>query len=161
MRKSIDQMNIQSDDNQIRSIFADHNISVPYQDDILQLIRDLSGNDQVLAIYLYGSYARNEPKPYSDIDIAVITCNANPKRDLKELIGSYSSKKLDVQVFSDLPLTARMQVLTQGVSLYVRNEDSLWHVIKSVSLTYMDLEPMRNRWKKRILGALWIERREL
>ena len=77
-------MNIQSDDNQIRSIFADHNIFVPYQDDILQLIRDLSGNDQVLAIYLYGSYARNEPKPYSDIDIAVITCNANPKRDLKE-----------------------------------------------------------------------------
>jgi hypothetical protein len=68
---------------------------------------------------------------------------------------------MDVQVFSDLPLTARMQVLTQGVSLYVRNEDSLWHVIKSVSLTYMDLEPMRNRWKKRILGALWIERREL
>jgi len=103
MRKSIDQMNIQSDDNQIRSIFADHNISVPYQDDILQLIRDLSGNDQVLAIYLYGSYARNEPKPYSDIDIAVITCNANPKRDLKELIGSYSSKKWMSRFFQICP----------------------------------------------------------
>ncbi|HPP78949.1 nucleotidyltransferase domain-containing protein, partial [Methanospirillum sp.] len=103
--------------------------------------------------YLYGSYARMEPKPYSDIDIAVITQMTDPLRDLKEIIGSYSSKKLDVQVFSDLPLPARMQVLAQGVPLYIRNEDSLWSVIKSVSLSYMDLEPMRNRCKERLLGV--------
>jgi len=137
----------------IRKIFTDYKISPDEQNDIIGLIHDLSENCQILAIYLYGSYARNEPKPYSDIDIAVITQMTDPPRDLKEIIGSYSSKKLDVQVFSDLPLSARMQVLDQGIPLYIRNEDSLWSVIKSVSLSYMDLEPMRMRWRKRILGV--------
>lgn len=153
IRKSIDYMNFQSDRVQIQKILANYKIPPEEQNDIISLMYDLSKNYQVLAIYLYGSYARMEPKPYSDIDIAVITQMTDPLRDLKEIIGSYSSKKLDVQVFSDLPLPARMQVLAQGVPLYIRNEDSLWSVIKSVSLSYMDLEPMRNRCKERLLGV--------
>ncbi len=146
-------MTFQSDRVQIQKILANYKIPPEEQNDIISLMYDLSKNYQVLAIYLYGSYARMEPKPYSDIDIAVITQMTDPLRDLKEIIGSYSSKKLDVQVFSDLPLPARMQVLAQGVPLYIRNEDSLWSVIKSVSLSYMDLEPMRNRCKERLLGV--------
>jgi len=153
MRKSIDLMTFQSEHIQIREIFADYGIPPDEQNDIISLMCDLSKNNQILAIYLYGSYARNEPKPYSDIDIAVIARMTDPPRDLKEIIGSYSSKKLDVQVFSDLPLPARMQVLAQGVPLYIRNADSLWSVIKSVSLSFMDLEPMRNRCRERLLGV--------
>jgi len=153
MRKSIDHMTFQSDRVQIRKIFADYKIPPDEQNDIINLLHDLSKNCQILAIYLFGSYARNEPKPYSDIDIAVITRMTDPPRDLKEIIGSYSSKKLDVQVFADLPLSAQMQVLAQGVPLYIRNEDSLWPVIKSVSLSFMDLEPMRNRCRERLLGV--------
>ncbi len=142
-----------SDHVHIQKICAASKIPPEEQKDIIGLIHDLSEKSHILAIYLYGSYARNEPKPYSDIDIAVITQMACPPRDLKEIIGSYSSKKLDVQVFSDLPLSARMQILSQGIPLYIRNEDSLWLVIKSVNLSYMDLEPMRDRWRKRILGV--------
>lgn len=137
----------------IQKIFTDYKIPPDAQNDIISLIHDLSESIQVLAIYLYGSYARNEPKPYSDIDIAVITRMTIPPRDLKEYIGSYSSKNLDVQVFFDLPLSAQMQILSHGIPLYIWDEDSLWSVIKSVSLSYMDLEPMRYRFRKRILGA--------
>lgn len=153
MKKSSNKMIFQSDHVHLQSIFSKCSIPPDKQNDIISLIDDLSDNDEILAIYLYGSYARNEPKPYSDIDVAVITRMANPPVVLKEIIGSYSSKKLDVQVFSDLPLSARMQVLSQGKVLYVRDEDSLWPVIKSVSMSYMDLEPMRYRWRKRILGV--------
>ena len=153
MRKSIDHMTFQSDSVQIQIILTDYLIPPDKTNDIIGLVQDLSENCLILAMYLYGSYARNEPKPYSDIDIAVITRMTVPPRDLKEIIGSYSSKKLDVQVFADLPLSAQMQVLAQGVPLYIRNEDSLWSVIKSVSLSYMDLEPMRNRCRERLLGA--------
>jgi len=153
MRKNTDHMTFHSGHVQIQKILADYKIPPEEQNIIIGLIHDLSDNYQILAMYLYGSYARNEPKPYSDIDIAVITRMIDPPRDLKEFIGSYSSNKIDVQVFSDLPLSARMQVLAQGIPLYVRDEDSLWSVIKSVSLSYMDLEPMRYRWRKRILGV--------
>lgn len=153
MRKNIDHMTFQSDSVQIQKILTDYLIPPDKTNDIIGLVQDLSENCLILAMYLYGSYARNEPKPYSDIDIAVITRMTDPPRDLKEIIGSYSSKKLDVQVFADLPLSAQMQVLAQGIPLYIRNEDSLWSVIKSVSLSYMDLEPMRNRCRERLLGA--------
>lgn len=146
-------MTFQSDSVQIQKILTDYLIPSDKTNDIIGLVQDLSENCLILAMYLYGSYARNEPKPYSDIDIAVITPMTDPPRDLKEIIGSYSSKKLDVQVFADLPLSAQMQVLAQGIPLYIRNEDSLWSVIKSVSLSYMDLEPMRNRCRERLLGA--------
>jgi hypothetical protein len=62
-------------------------------------------------------------------------------------------EKIDVQVFSDLPLSARMEVLTQGKTLYVQNDVTLRDIIKSVVISYMDLEPMRNRFKRRILGT--------
>ncbi len=153
MKKNIDHMTFQSDSVQIQKILTDYLIPSDKTNDIIGLVQDLSENCLILAMYLYGSYARNEPKPYSDIDIAVITRMTDPPRDLKEIIGSYSSKKLDVQVFADLPLSAQMQVLAQGIPLYIRNEDSLWSVIKSVSMSYMDLEPMRNRCRERLLGA--------
>jgi uncharacterized protein len=57
---------------------------------VAQLLKDCN----VVAIYLYGSHARSEQKPYSDIDIAVITSTPNPERSFREWIGSYSSKKL-------------------------------------------------------------------
>ena len=120
---------------------------------IQQLISDLCDDPSIEAIYLYGSYARSEQKPYSDIDIAVMTGSSSPSRTKKELIGSYSSKKCDIQVFSDLPLPAQMQVLSQGVPLMVKHPEYMRRLIRSVSLTYMDHEPMRNRLKRRILRA--------
>jgi predicted nucleotidyltransferase len=153
MKKNIDYMTFQCDNDFIQKILDEYRIPPDEKNGIIGLIHDLSENDQVVAIYLYGSYARKEPKPYSDVDIAVITQMMDPPRYLKEIIGSYSSEKIDVQVFSDLPLSAQMQVLVQGISLFVRNKDSLWRIIKSVSLTWMDLEPMRYRWRKRIIGV--------
>jgi len=119
---------------------------------IRSLISDLSIIPDIEAIYLYGSYARSEQKPYSDIDIAVITGSTEPSRSLREHIGSFSSKKTDIQVFSDLPLPARMQVISQGIPLYVRDPEKIRDLCRAISLSYMDLEPMRKRWKRRILG---------
>lgn len=119
---------------------------------ICSIIREFWENPLVLSVYLYGSYARSIQKPYSDIDIAVITSSSKSSRKEKEYIGSFSSKKIDLQVFSDLPLPAKFQVFSYGIPLFVRDADSHRDLVRSVILTYMDCEPMRNRWKVRILG---------
>ncbi|MFH0968048.1 MAG: nucleotidyltransferase domain-containing protein [Methanobacteriota archaeon] len=142
-----------TEDARKKPVFDIHTIDIP--DDevgvILQLISDLYDDPSIEAIYLYGSYARSEQKPYSDIDIAVITGSSTPTRKEREHIGSYSSKKCDIQVFSDLPLPAQMQVLSQGVPLMCKHPDYMRKLIRSVSLTYMDQEPMRDRFRRRIL----------
>jgi predicted nucleotidyltransferase len=121
---------------------------------IQSLLGELSTLPAIEGVYLYGSYARSEQKPYSDVDIAVITRSSTPSRSIREKIGSYASKKLDVQVFSDLPLPAQMQVFSQGIPLFIRDSEFMRELIHLISLTYMDLEPMRERWKKRMLGGV-------
>lgn len=136
-------------DNILKQVITD-----PVQIDIISsIVHEISSKENIIAIYLYGSYVRHQNKPYSDVDIAVLTQCSEPERKTREWIGSFSSRIVDVQVFSDLPLPARMQVLTQGIPLYIRDEEILWNIIKSVSLSYMDLEPMRNRWEKSLLGV--------
>ena len=137
------------------SVLDRSSIDIPIceQTVIDSLLSDLTKNQDIEAIYLYGSYVRSEQKPYSDIDIAVVTRSSHPSRPLREHIGSYGSKILDIQVFSDLPLPAQMQVITQGVPLYIGNPEFVRELIRSITLTYMDLEPMRNRWRRRLLGG--------
>jgi predicted nucleotidyltransferase len=57
---------------------------------IRDLVRNLESKGiEVSQLVLYGSYARGNPKPYSDIDIAVISPNFRGKGILKrqELLG--------------------------------------------------------------------------
>lgn len=55
--------------------------SVAISGSLLQSVRSLLSklcfHSDIEAIYLYGSYARSEQKPYSDLDITVITKSQN------------------------------------------------------------------------------------
>lgn len=51
----------------------DLNIPDRYKKFILELINNLSGNDYISRIILFGSCARGELRDFSDIDIAIIT----------------------------------------------------------------------------------------
>jgi predicted nucleotidyltransferase len=115
-----------------------------------ELISDMGDDDAVEAVYLYGSYARSEQKPYSDIDIAVITASSSPTRKEREYIGSYSSKRCDIQVFSDLPLPAQIRVFSEGIPLLIKNPVFLRDLVRTITLTYMDYEPVRDRFKRRM-----------
>lgn len=139
----------------LKSVRDFSQVDIPgYEHQVIRsILSDLSNNPGIEAIYLYGSYARSESKPYSDLDIAVITVSSEPSRSLREHIGSFASKKIDIQVFSDLPLPARMQVISQGIPLYIRDPECVREIVHVISLSYMDLEPMRKRWKRRILGT--------
>lgn len=57
---------------------------------LIQLVKNLELKDiKVSQLILYGSYARGNPEPYSDIDIAVISPDFNGKGILKrqEILG--------------------------------------------------------------------------
>ena len=58
-------------------------------DDIIDELKNIK---EVGAIYLFGSYARGNIKPFSDIDICVVT-ERNISKEVEEEILSNSSKK--------------------------------------------------------------------
>lgn len=108
------------------------------------IMNELRSNNEVEAIYLFGSYAKGNAKPISDIDICVLTKRNIPKR-VKEEILSNSSKKVDISIFWDLPPTIRFRVFKEGKLLYKRDEIALQRVKVATLKSYFDIQPMIKR----------------
>ena len=117
----------------------------------IKLIADELKRDEVDAIYLFGSYARGNAKPISDIDICIITKRDVPK-PVKEDILSNSSKKVDISIFWDLPPMIRFRVLKEGKLLYKKDEIALQRVKIDTLKSYLELQPMIKRNCIRIMG---------
>lgn len=119
--------------------------------EISNVIEDLKKNLYIDAIYLFGSYATGNARPFSDIDICVITNKDIPK-DEKESILSNSSKKIDISLFYDLPLNIRFRVIKDGKLLY-RRDELLTHRTKVKTVNeYLDFKHIIMRHSLRLFG---------
>lgn len=115
------------------------------------IIEELTENKKVEAIYLFGSYARGKLKPFSDIDICVIT-ERNISKEVKEGILSNSSKKIDISMFWDLPLSIRFRVIKEGKLLYKKDDLKLQRVKVDTFKAYLDFKPIIKEHCFRIVG---------
>ena len=95
-----------------------------------RLLRRASSDPEVLAVLLFGSAARGEEGPASDVDVClVLEARAYSRREMAEKRLSYlGDVDLDVQVLQALPLHIRRRVLKEGSVLFCRNEDALYEV---------------------------------
>lgn len=112
------------------------------------IVDEIKRERGVEAIYLFGSYAKGKTKPYSDIDLCVIT-GKNPKR---ESILSNASDKIDTNIFSDLPLDIRFRVIKEGKPLYVKNKLKMHRIKVNTVLSYLDFKPLLTRHFSRFLS---------
>ena len=117
--------------------------------EIDKIIEPLKENRGVVSIHLFGSYARCREKPFSDIDICVIV-----DRDAdRDAILSNSSRKIDLSIFHDLPLTMRFRVLKEGKLLFLRDELRLHRITVATIRAYLDFKPHILKRTKWVLGG--------
>jgi len=69
---------------------------------LLKFLRKISKSPHIISIYLYGSIARGESTPDSDIDILFITKNSFIK-EIQSLVHSKDYYELDKQVIQYYP----------------------------------------------------------
>ena len=115
-----------------------------------RVVNDLKRFDNVMAIILFGSHAKNTAKPCSDIDIAVIS--DNPDMEIEAEVSSASSRILDVVNFHRLPLYIQYEVFKHGKELFVRNEAFLTTVRFITTRDYLELVSFYERMNARILS---------
>ncbi|MBM3239917.1 nucleotidyltransferase domain-containing protein [Candidatus Poribacteria bacterium] len=101
-------------------------------------------DDDVLAVLLFGSVARGEQTPLSDIDICLVLIPQNkPYRsiDLSHKRLEYLKEfDMDIHVFQQLPIYIRRRVLREGKVLFVRDEDTLYDLATRTAKAFEDFK---------------------
>ena len=115
-----------------------------------RVVAELKKIGEVQAIYLYGSYARCDEGPMSDIDICVLAPRDVSEGGKTEVILS-GSDKVDIHLFWELPVNIQRRVMTEGKLLF----EGDWlanHRAQLASLReYLDFRPFFNRQINRTL----------
>ncbi|MFP4394860.1 MAG: type VII toxin-antitoxin system MntA family adenylyltransferase antitoxin [Anaerolineales bacterium] len=77
--------------------------------------------EEIIAVYLYGSYAQGRATALSDVDIAVLTRPIEEQRALWRLEDHWSSQwpsTVDLHVLNLAPLPFRYEVIANGKRLW-------------------------------------------
>jgi len=102
-----------------------------------------SKSNEVVAAYVFGSYAENVARPDSDIDIAVIL-EPVPKDTLEyrltvmEDIKRLTRLEADVIVLNEAPRLLQFQVIQKGKVVFERDADKRAVFVMSVASRYYD-----------------------
>lgn len=116
--------------------------------DVKSLVDYLVAQPDVLAAYLFGSYATGKARPRSDVDVAVLLSQADGferfERRLR-LTGEVEDalgRRADVVVLNDAPPLLTHQVLREGRLIFERDRAARVEFEVRAGKIYADLQPM-------------------
>lgn len=115
---------------------------------IEKLLKKCQNDDEVLAVILFGSLARGEQKPDSDIDICLVLMPQKKPYEKTllsdkriEYIGQFD---LDLHIFQQLPIYIRQRVIKEGKISLVKDEDMLYEVAIRMIQEFEDFKHIYN-----------------
>ncbi len=93
----------------------------------LSFLQDFVWREQILGVLLYGSQAKGEAGPRSDIDLCIVAPQAADRSSLwRKFISHLRDGRYDVRIFELLPLFLKATAIEQGVVVYCRDEPELY-----------------------------------
>jgi predicted nucleotidyltransferase len=120
------------------------------REEILKLLRGFAtGHPEIAFAYLFGSLAKGNTRPESDIDVAIFLNLENPSDDLfkirltllHELYHLLGTERVDLIVLNQCPLSLKYRVLRQGI-LFSQNVPVQRRKFQErITRDYLDLLP--------------------
>jgi predicted nucleotidyltransferase len=107
------------------------------------LLNKARGDEDVLAVILFGSAGRGEATEGSDVDICLVLQANKAKEALQaslkrmEYLGFAG---VDAHIFQHLPLYIRRRVLKEGKVLFVRDEEALYELAFRTAQAFEDFK---------------------
>lgn len=109
---------------------------------IARLLSKVRHDAEVLAVLLFGSRARGEAVPASDVDVCLVlrARRQDPPALSLQKLEYLKLGGLDVHVFQQLPPYIRRRVLKEGKVLYVRDEEALYETAFRTARAFEDFK---------------------
>jgi predicted nucleotidyltransferase len=101
-------------------------------------------DDDILAVILFGSVARGEDTPTSDVDVCLVLQprEYSPLTLSRKKLAYLKEGNLDIHVFQQLPLYIRTRVLKEGRILFERDTDALYELAFRTAQAFEDFKPI-------------------
>lgn len=106
---------------------------------------------EISCFYIFGSYAKGQVRPLSDIDIAVLLRkNVSSARYwdykiklLAKAAGALKTEEIDLVILNEAPFELRYNILKDGKILFCHNERERRDFQENSVLNYMDTRYLR------------------
>ena len=115
-----------------------------------KLIEEAREDKEILAVIVYGSYARGEE--CRDVDICLVLDEEREVNLVRKIMDYMKEFDFDFRTFQELPLYIKIRVLKEGKVLFVRDEDKLYEIAIRTVREFEDFKP---GYKKYIEGVVY------
>ena len=131
-------------------------ISVDIDARLPRLVDSLARDQDVEAVWLFGSRARGDADALSDVDIAVLARADLSLDDLfdKQLdwttiaVGSLETDEVGVQVVNRLPVAVRYSMLRDARLLWARTPETAADFLAGTIREFLDFQPFLARYDR-------------
>lgn len=135
-------------------------------DDILgrvpRVIPLVSDDQDVLALYLFGSGAQNHLQPLSDLDFGILLSRRLDKKQRFEkqidLMGKFNdffgTDEIDLVILNDVPPRFSFHILKYGRLLFFRDKKAIIDFRVQVSNYYLDFKCFRADFDRTFLEGI-------
>lgn len=121
-----------------------------------KLIKYIKEKENIIAIYLFGSFADGSYNEKSDIDLAVVyekkydfTLHVSDMIDIEKI---FENTKVDYIDLEEVNLFFRFSILKNGKIIYVKNEEKLYDYIHRTQISYIDMKYSRDKYVNYVLN---------
>ena len=120
-----------------------------------RIIKNVKRDNQILALFLFGSAARGDNYKQSDVDICLVLmpCSYVSKELSQKKLEYLKLFNLDIQIFQQLPIYIKKRVIKEGKILFCRDEDKLYEIAFSVMCEFTDFEHIYRDYLKEMSYA--------
>ena len=131
-------------------------------DRIPDLIKRISKDKEIIALFAFGSLATGDLKPLSDLDFGVlISPTVDPKQRFNkhlELIGIFNehfeTDEVDLILMNDAPMRFSHNILRAGKLLLCSNSSVLSAFIEKTIKGYLDFRYFRDEFDREFLKGI-------
>ena len=121
---------------------------------IRSCLAELLSRYPIIAAYLYGSVARGQATPLSDLDIALVVYEDKLPRTKRlkfeleveeRVVEQCGLRRAELRVINDAPIIIRGEIVTDGILLYCQDDEARIEFETRTRSAYFDFLPFAGK----------------